>query len=92
MTVSLAIKHNEIIIRRGTPYRYAFELPLNRLTFMPLLPDDGAEFSCSEDEFMKLLGKREIRMHGVLRDAEGNIVAESDGSDLDPTKEDSKKE
>lgn len=92
MPVSLDIKHNEIINRKGTLYRYAWELPLNRLLFMPLLPDDGAEFTCSEDEFAERLGKREIRMHTVIRDAEGNIVAEDDLKDVDPAKEGAKKD
>ncbi|MGY3618453.1 hypothetical protein [Bradyrhizobium sp. USDA 10063] len=90
MTVSLAIKQNEIFVRKNALYRYALELPLDRMLFMPVEPDHGAEFTCTEVEFGKHLKDGEIRAHTVIRDHNGEIIADGD-KDLDPTKEDSQK-
>lgn len=92
MTNRLDIKVNDAFVRKGALYRYAMEMPLARMLFMPMQPDNGAEFICSEDEFAKMLSNREIRTHAVIRNAAGDIVAEEDGKDLAPTKEESKKE
>jgi putative transposase len=87
--ISLAIKQNEVFVRKDALYRYAMEMPLDRLLFMPVDPDNGAEFICTEVEFGKLLQDREIRAHTVIRDHNGEIIADGE-KDLDPTKEYSK--
>jgi putative transposase len=91
VTISLAIRQNDIIVRKAVLYRYALEMPQNRMLFMPVSPDHGAEFTCTETEFGKLLKDREIRAHTVIRDHNGDIIADGD-KDLDPTKEGSKAE
>ncbi|MCP3471823.1 hypothetical protein NLM33_25145 [Bradyrhizobium sp. CCGUVB1N3] len=89
MTVSLAIKQNDVIERKRDLYRYALELPLARMLFMPVEPGQGAEFTCTEDEFGKLLKECEIRAHTIIRDHNGDIIADGD-KDLAPGKDDSK--
>lgn len=92
MTISLDIKLNDFFVTDTLRYRYALELPLNRMLFVSDQPDGGSEFILSEAEFEKRLGNREMRKYEVIRDAEGNIVHESDCMDTDPRHEGSKKE
>jgi putative transposase len=92
MSISLSIKPNEFFVRDGSIFRYAMELPLERLLFMPVEADSGSEFTCSEEQFEKMLGRGEITKYEVIRDAEGNIIREADSLDLAPNKQDSKKE
>jgi len=89
VTIDLAIKHNEVFDRKNALYRYAMEMPQQRMLFMPVDPDNGAEFICTGNEFGKMLTDREIRAHTVIRDHNGEIISDGD-KDLDPTKEDSK--
>jgi hypothetical protein len=90
VTIDLDIKHNEIIVRKNALYRYAMEMPQQRMLFMPVDPDHGAEFICTATKFGELLKDREIRAHTVIRDHNGEIIADGD-KDLDPAKENSKK-
>jgi putative transposase len=92
MTISLDIKQNDCFVRGDSIIRYAMELPLERLLFLPLEAGNGTEFACSEREFEEKLGRREIVKYEVVRDADGNIVRESDCLDRAPGKEDSKKD
>ena len=92
MTISLALKVNDCFVRKGAIYRYAMEMPLARLLFMPTDLDNGAEFTCTESEFEDLLAGHEVVKYEVVRDAEGNIVHESDCADRAPGTEDSDKE
>jgi len=89
MPITLAIRQNDIIVRKDVLYRYALEMPQDRMLFMPVSPDHGAEFTCTETEFGKLLKDREIRAHTVMRDQNGDIISDGD-KDLDPTKENDK--
>jgi putative transposase len=90
VTIDLDIKHNEIIVRKNALYRYAMEMPQQRMLFMPVDPDHGAEFICTATKFGELLKDREIRAHTIIRDHNGEIIADGD-KDLEPTKEKSKK-
>ncbi|MDR6658972.1 putative transposase [Tardiphaga robiniae] len=90
MTIDLDIKHNEIFVRKNALYRYAMEMPQQRMLFMPVDPDHGAEFICTATKFGEFLRDGEIRAHTVIRDHNGEIIADGD-KDLDPAKENSKK-
>jgi putative transposase len=91
MSVSLDIKVNDLIVRDERLYRYALELPNDRMLFLPIEEGNGNEFTCSESRFEKLFQIRKIKPYAVVRDAEGNIVREQDLFDIAPKAEDSPK-
>lgn len=82
--VSLDIKINDVIVREERLFRYALEMPGDRMLFLPLHVGDGAEFTCSEADYEKMLLAREVKPHVVIRDAEGNIIREEDANDPAP--------
>jgi putative transposase len=92
LTLSLAIKVNETFVRHGAIYRYAMEMPMTRLLFMPTDMNNRAEFTCAETDFEEMLARREVVRHHVLRDADGNIVREASSLDQAPRKDESEKE
>jgi len=91
LAISLAVRVNDCFVRKGAIYRYAMQLPMDRLLFMPIDLDNGSEFTASEAQFEELLAAREVVKYDVIRDAEGNIVHASDCTDLAPDGEQSKK-
>jgi putative transposase len=91
LTISLAIKNNETFTKNGSIYRYAMEMPLSRMLFMPTSLDSGAEFTCTEVEFEDMLARREVVRYHVLRDADGNIIKETDNLETSPGSEESVK-
>jgi putative transposase len=75
MSISLAIKQNDIFVRQGKRISYLMETVADRMMFHSL--DEVAEpWTPTEAQFVEALQQGEVKPYEVVRDAEGNVIKE----------------